>query len=97
MRSIVANGTLPAVEIASLPCYTLEDMDYKKIITIDKGKRGGQPVIRGLRITVGDILQYLASGMSTEDIIEDFPELTENDIKAVLQFAADREKKALYA
>ena len=72
-------------------------MDYKKIITIEKGKRGGQPVIRGMRITVHDVLQSLASGMSKEDIIKDFPELTEQDIKAALQFAADREKISLYA
>ena len=72
-------------------------MDYKSIITIEKGKRGGQPVIRGMRITVHDILQSLASGMTIEDIVKDFPELTEKDIKAALQFAADREKKSLYA
>ena len=72
-------------------------MDYKKIITIEKGKRGGQPVIRGMRIAVRDILQWLASGMSTEDIIKDYPELAEKDIKAALQFAADREKSSLYA
>ena len=72
-------------------------MDYKKIITIEKGKRGGQPVIRGMRITVHDVLQSLASGMSKEDVIKDFPELTEQDINAALQFAADREKNSLYA
>ena len=72
-------------------------MNYKNIITIEKGKRGGQPVIRGMRIAVHDILQWLASGMSTKKIIKDFPELTEKDIKAALQFAADREKKSLYA
>ena len=72
-------------------------MNYKNIITIEKGKRGGQPVIRGMRIAVHDILQWLASGMSTQKILKDFPELTEKDIKAALQFAADREKKALYA
>ena len=72
-------------------------MNYKKIITIEKGKRGGQPVIRGMRITVYDVLQSLASGMSTEEIIKDFPELTREDIQAVLQFVADREKNSLYA
>ncbi len=72
-------------------------MNYKDIITIEKGKRGGQPVIRGMRITVYDILQSLASGMSTDEIIKDFPELTEKDIKASLQFAADKEKSSLYA
>lgn len=72
-------------------------MDYKDIITIEKGKRGGQPVIRGMRISVYDILQYLASGMSFEDILKDFPELTDKDIRAALQFAADREKSSLHA
>jgi len=72
-------------------------MDYKNIITIEKGKRGGQPTIRGMRITVYDVLQKLASGMNINEILEDFPELTENDIKASLQFAADKEKKSLYA
>lgn len=72
-------------------------MEYKNIITIQKGKRGGQPTIRGMRITVYDILQKLASGITTKEILEDFPELTEEDIKAALQFAANKEKKSLYA
>ena len=72
-------------------------MSYKNIITIEKGKRGGQPTIRGMRITVYDILQKLASGMTTKEVIDEFPELTEEDIKASLQFAADKEKKSLYA
>ena len=72
-------------------------MNYKSIITIEKGKRSGQPTIRGMRITVYDILQWLASGMSTENIIEDFPELSKDDIKAALQFAAEKEKKSFYA
>ena len=66
-------------------------MDYKNIITIRAGKRGGQPTIRGMRITVYDVLKMLASGMSRKDILKDFPELTENDIKAVLSYASDRE------
>lgn len=66
-------------------------IDYKQIITIEPGKRGGKPCIRGLRITVYDILEYLASGMTQEEILEDFPELTQNDIRACLSFAADRE------
>ena len=72
-------------------------MNYKNIITIEKGKKGGQPVIRSMRITVADILQWLASGMTTKDILQDYPELTETDIKAALQFAADREKNSSYA
>ena len=68
-------------------------MDYSKIITIASGQRSGKPCIRGLRITVTDILEYLASGMSEGEILEDFPELTKEDIHACLSFAADREKK----
>jgi uncharacterized protein (DUF433 family) len=68
-------------------------MDYSKLITIEPGKRSGKPCIRGLRITVYDVLEYLASGMSVQEILEDFSELTEEDIKACLGFAADREKK----
>jgi len=68
-------------------------MDYKNIITIEPDKRGGKPCIRGMRITVYDVLEYLASGMSEEEITRDFPELTKRDIKACLQFAADRERR----
>jgi uncharacterized protein (DUF433 family) len=70
-------------------------MDYQKIITIEPGKRGGQPCIRGLRITVYDVLDYLASGMTEEEILQDFPDLTAEDIKACLAFAADRERKLM--
>lgn len=65
--------------------------DYTKIITIEPGKRGGKPCIRGMRITVGDILGWLAAEMSFEEIISDFPELTSEDILAALAFAADKE------
>jgi len=68
-------------------------MDYKKIITIDPAKRGGKPCVRGLRMTVYEVLDYLASGMSVEEILRDFPDLTSEDIKACLAFAADRERK----
>jgi uncharacterized protein (DUF433 family) len=68
-------------------------MDYSRIITIEPGKRGGKPCIRGLRITVYDVLEYLASGMTHAEILADFPELTEEDIRACLAFAADRERK----
>jgi uncharacterized protein (DUF433 family) len=64
-------------------------VDYQKIITVEPGKRGGKPCIRGMRITVGDVLGWLASGMSHAEILSDFPELTEEDIKASLAFAAD--------
>ncbi|TVQ04802.1 MAG: DUF433 domain-containing protein [Balneolaceae bacterium] len=68
-------------------------MDYKKHITIEADKRGGKPCIRGMRITVYDILEYLAAGMSQEDILSDFPELTEADIRACIAFAANRERE----
>jgi uncharacterized protein (DUF433 family) len=70
-------------------------MDYSEIVTIEPGKRSGKPCIRGLRITVSDILEYLASGMSEAEILEDFPELTSDDIRACLAFAADRERRIL--
>lgn len=72
-------------------------MSYRHIITIEPGKRGGQPCIRGMRITVYDVLSYLAAGMSEDDLISDFPELTHEDIRACLSFAADREGQPLAA
>jgi uncharacterized protein (DUF433 family) len=69
-------------------------MDYSQIITIEPGKRSGKPCIRGLRVTVGDVLGYLASGMTHAEILSDFPYLTEDDIRACLAFAADRERKS---
>ena len=68
-------------------------MDYRRLITIEPGKREGKPCIRGMRITVYDVLDYLASGMSEVDILADFPDLTRDDIRACLAFAADRERK----
>lgn len=65
---------------------------YKQIITLEAGKRGGKPCIRGMRITVYDVLSYLASGMSQQQIINDFPELTQKDINACLMYAADSER-----
>jgi len=70
-------------------------MDYAHLITIEPGKRNGKPCIRGLRITVYDVLEYLASGMSKEEILEDFPDLTDEDILACLAFAADRERRLM--
>ncbi|MGH7544835.1 MAG: DUF433 domain-containing protein [Gemmatimonadota bacterium] len=72
-------------------------MGYQERITIEPGKRGGKPCIRGLRITVYDILDYLASGMSEDEILRDFPELTREDIRAALAFAADRERRLMFA
>jgi uncharacterized protein (DUF433 family) len=68
-------------------------MDYHRLITIEPGKRSGKPCIRGLRITVTDILEYLAAGMSVEQILDEFPDLTAEDIRAALAFAADRERR----
>jgi uncharacterized protein (DUF433 family) len=68
-------------------------MDYREIITIEPGKRGGKPCVRGMRITVYDVLEYLASGMTEAQVLEDFPDLTSDDIRACLAFAADRERR----
>ena len=70
-------------------------MDYRNIITIEPGKRSGKPCIRGMRITVYDVLSYLAAGMTYEEILEDFPYLTREDILACLNYAADREQQTL--
>lgn len=72
-------------------------MSYQDIITIQPGKRGGKPCIRGMRITVYDVLSYLAAGMSTEEILADFPYLTNEDIRACLGYAADRERQTVVA
>lgn len=72
-------------------------IDLKEIITIEPGKRGGKPCIRGMRIAVADVLGWLASGMSHQEILDDFPELTEEDILVSLQFAAQRERQTAYA
>jgi uncharacterized protein (DUF433 family) len=72
-------------------------MNYQDIITIEPGKRGGKPCIRGMRITVYDVLEYMASGMSQEEILKEFPYLTVDDIRACLAYAADREKQLLVA
>ncbi|MGY6529989.1 MAG: DUF433 domain-containing protein [Cyanobacterium sp.] len=71
-------------------------MSYKDIITIESGKRSGKPCIRGMRITVYDVLSYLASGMTYEEILEDFPYLTKEDILACLSYAADREHQMVF-
>lgn len=71
--------------------------DYRDIITLETGKRSGKPTIRGMRITVYDVLSYLASGMSVQEILADFPYLTEADIRACLSYAADRERQVVLA
>jgi len=72
-------------------------MDYQQIITIEAGKRGGQPCIRGLRISVANLLGWLAAGMSHQQILADYPELTDDDIRACLGYAADRERRIVTA
>lgn len=71
-------------------------MDYRSIITLEPGKRGGKPCIRGLRITVQDVLGWLANGMDTDEIVADYPELSRDDVLACLAYAADREKHAVW-
>jgi uncharacterized protein (DUF433 family) len=72
-------------------------MTYQDIVTIEPGKRGGRPCIRGMRIAVADILGWLAAGMTHAEILADYPELTEDDIRAALAYAADRERRVLTA
>ena len=73
------------------------DVDYRAVVTLEAGKRVGQPCVRGLRIAVADVLGWLAAGMSHAEITADFPEITEADIFAVLAYAADRERRAAVA
>jgi uncharacterized protein (DUF433 family) len=70
-------------------------MNYRDYITIDPNKRGGKPCVRGLRITVYEVLEYLASDMSEAQFLEDFPDLTREDLKACIAFAADRERRLI--
>ena len=72
-------------------------MDYRDIITLEAGKRGGRPCIRRMRIAVVDVLGWLAAGMSHAEILSDYPELTEDDIRACLAYAADRERRVVTA
>jgi len=72
-------------------------MDYHGVITLEPGKRGGRPCIRNMRITVADVLGWLASGMTIQQILADFPELLESDIRAALAYAADRERRVVTA
>jgi uncharacterized protein (DUF433 family) len=72
-------------------------MNYKDVITIEPGKRGGRPTVRGMRIAVSDVLGWLAAGMSYQEILSDYPDLTGDDIRACLAYAADRERRVLTA
>jgi uncharacterized protein (DUF433 family) len=70
------------------------NVNYQSIITIEPGKRGGRPTIRGMRIAVSDVLGWLAAGMSHQEILSDYPELTEDDIRACFAYANDRERES---
>lgn len=72
-------------------------MNYRDYITVEANKRGGKPCVRGLRITVYEVLEYLASDMTEEEILDDFPDLTRQDLKACIAFAADRERRLMIA
>jgi uncharacterized protein (DUF433 family) len=86
---------LAKIESGAYPYVRLSAVGYRDLITIEPDKRGGKPCIRGMRITVYDVLEYLAAGMTHQEILEDFPYLTEDDIRACLSYAADREKVLL--
>ena len=75
----------------------VRNMDYSKIITADPAVRSGKPSVRDTRVTVSDVLEYLAGGMSEDEILADFPYLTRDDIRACLAFAAERERRILSA
>lgn len=72
-------------------------VDYRPVITSEPGKRGGRPCVRGMRIAVADVLGWLAAGLSIREIVEDYPELAENDVLACLAYAADRERRLMIA
>ena len=78
-------------------CYSSVMIDYHQFITLEPGKRGGRACVRNMRIAVADVLGWLSVGMSHEEIIADFPELTDEDIRACLAYAADRERRLLTA
>ena len=71
-------------------------MDYSRIITVEVGRRSGKPCIRGLRITVSDVLEYMAAGMTHDEILADFDDLTREDLLACLAFAAERERRLMF-
>ena len=87
----------PALIDPRIASGVIWSMDYRDRITIEPGKRSGKPCIRGLRITVSDVLEYLASGMTEDEILSEFPDLEREDIRASLAFAADRERKLMAA
>jgi uncharacterized protein (DUF433 family) len=80
-----------------VPTEAILTMDYRNHITIEPNKRGGKPCVRGLRITVYEVLEYLASEMTEAEILDDFPDLTREDLKACIAYAADRERRFVTA
>jgi uncharacterized protein (DUF433 family) len=89
---VVDSSAIKTLSRTSAFCYHLP-MNYKDIITIEPDKRSGKPCIRGTRMTVTDVLEYLAGGMSEAELLAEFPDLTAEDIRACLAYAADRERK----
>ncbi len=87
------SAVLGCSRLRNITMQPITTMSYRDIITIEPDKRGGKPCIRRMRITVYDVLGWLAAGMSHAEILDDFPELTEEDIRACLEFAADREHR----
>lgn len=94
-RKNISIRVSPDLSILQIKIKSKLTMRYQDIITIEPGKRGGKPCIRGMRITVYDVLSYLASGMTYEEVLEDFPYLTQEDILACLSYAADHERQTL--
>jgi uncharacterized protein (DUF433 family) len=91
-------GRFPLLsEDAEFPTYRVFLMNYRNHITIEANKRGGKPCVRGLRITVYEVLEYLASEMTEAEILDDFPDLTREDLKACIAYAADRERRFMTA
>jgi len=99
MLRLQAEGVYPAalaaIKVLVLMVHGQFDPHPGRVLSIEPGKRGGRPCIRGMRIAVGDVLGWLAEGMSQEQILDEYPELTERDIRACLAYAADRERRLL--
>jgi len=91
--SLCSRTTAIAGDETAPPTKLLKVMNYKDFITVEPGKRGGKPCVRGLRITVYEVLEYLASEMTEDEILADFPDLTKEDLKACIAYAADRERR----
>ncbi|MEI9803484.1 MAG: DUF433 domain-containing protein [Pseudolabrys sp.] len=95
MFRAIGGKSLQKIEAVGLGLVYDAGMIYQDVITIEPGKRGGRPCVRGMRIAVADVLGWLANGMSEQQIVAGYPELTEGDIRACLAYAADRERRVL--